>query len=62
MNYVELAQDVVDLTAEVERPFPWVGAADDDGNRVVFSLTESYMEPEATGRRISMRRKNGVFV
>ena len=32
------------------------------GNRVLFSLTESYIGHEATGRRIPMRRKNDVCV
>ena len=33
----------------------------DDGNKVVFGLTESYIEHVATGQSIPTRQTHGVF-
>ena len=39
-----------------------VSAIIDQGNRVVFDPHESYVENVATGQRLPMVRKRGVFV
>ena len=50
------------LDADVKRPLAAVSAIVNEGNRVVFEATGSYIENVATGRRIPMHRKNNVFV
>ena len=50
------------LDADVKRPLASVAAMVDEGNRVIFASQNSYVENVATGERIPMRRKNGVFV
>ena len=48
--------------ADVTRPLALVHAIVDEGIRVVFGSTESYIEHGAKGQNVSMFRKNGVFV
>ena len=50
------------LDANVKRPLASVSAIIDQGNRVVFDPHESYVENVATGQRLPMVRKRGVFV
>ena len=50
------------LDADVRRPLASVSAIVDEGNRVVFGPDVSYIENVASGQRIGMERKNGVFV
>ena len=50
------------LDADVRRPLGSVSAIVDEGNSVVFSRRESYIMNDATGEKIPMRRKGGVFV
>ena len=50
------------LDANVKRPLASVSAIIDQGNRVVFDPYESYVENVATGQRLPMVRKRGVFV
>ena len=49
---------------EVRKPLAAVSRIVDKGNRVVFGKGpgESYIENEATGERMTMRRKNGTYV
>jgi hypothetical protein len=50
------------LDADVRRPLASVAAMVDEGNIVVFSHGESYVKNEASGDRIELVRKSGVFV
>ena len=50
------------LDADVKRPLASVGAIVDEGNKVVFGKEDSYIENLATGQRIPLQRKNGVFM
>ena len=50
------------LDADVKRPLAAVSAIVDEGNKVVFSTKESYIENEVTKERIPLIRKNGVYV
>ena len=50
------------LDADVKRPLASVSAIVDQGNTVVFGPTASYVEQAATGERIPMVRRKGVFV
>ena len=49
------------LGADVKRPLASVSAIVDQGNTVVFGPTASYVEQAATGQRIPMVRRKGVF-
>ena len=46
----------------MKRPLASVSAIVDQGNIVVFGPTASYVEQAATGQRIPMVRRKGVFV
>ena len=48
------------FNADVKRPLAFLTAFVDEGNRVVFGLTQSYVENVATGQRTSTCRKRGV--
>ena len=50
------------LDANVKRPLASVSAIVDQGNRVVFDPHMSYVENVATGQRLPMVRRRGVFV
>jgi len=50
------------LDADVRRPLAAVGAIVDEGNMVVFRASGAFIQNEATGKRIPMIRKNGVYV
>ena len=50
------------LDADVKRPLASVSAIVDQGNRVVFGPDACYVEHVATGQRMPMARKKGVFV
>ena len=51
------------LDADVKKPLGAVSAMEDEGNTVVFSKKwGSYVENDATGERIPMVRKGGVYV
>ena len=50
------------LDADVRRPLGSVSAIVDEGNTVVFSRSGSYISNDASGEKIRMARKGGVFV
>ena len=50
------------LDANVKRPLASVSAIVDQGNRVAFAPQASYVESLATGERLEMIRRRGVFV
>ena len=50
------------LDADVKRPLASVSAIVDQGNKVVFGPDACYVEHVATGQKMPMTRKRGVFV
>ena len=50
------------LDADVRRPLGAVSAIVDEGNTVVFSKSGSFIQNDASGEKIRMVRKGGVFV
>ncbi len=50
------------LDADVKRPLASVSAIVDQGSKVVFGPDACYVEHVATGQKMPMARKKGVFV
>ena len=48
--------------ANVTKPLGAVSSVCDKGNRVVFDSEGSYVELKSSGKRIPLRRQNGVYV
>ena len=50
------------LSADVKKPLASVSAMVEEGNRVVFSPKENFVECLATGENTNLGKRNGVFI